>query len=657
MINVSADFKKKIQSQTDFREEAVITLLDGTVLSFDWNDFSLENNSYSDGAGANSLPLGCVVGRTANIELWNGDGHLNSYDFFGASVLLKLSFRVNEDTIKPFTWFNDLVTDKDVIETITLGVFTVIEPETLGETVIISVSDDTYKTDKPYDSAILYPTTAGAVFRDACTRCGLTYDTVSFRNDDFVIESRPENVTYRQVIGYVAMLAAGNARINRSGKMEILTYNFGDLSSDQNDHRHELSNWCGAPKVDTSDIVITGVKTTATVETNGESTERDILCGTEGYVIAVENPLIAGKEQSAVNMIGEVLVGATFRKFEGDHVAYPLAEFMDQVKIIDRRGRVYYSVITDISFVWFGKTSLSNSAAPAVRNNSTYQTAESKAVVAARKLVAKERTARESAVAQLQDRMDNSGGLYSTDEVQQDGSIIHYLHDKPTLAESTNVIKVVADAIGFSVDGGETFPFGVEVSGDVIARILSVIGINADWINVGHISTEVVDNLDVLISELNSAISDAQGEIRIASTGIDQNLRYIEALRGELRETQGYIRTGIVDYDGNNPVIGIAIGQDLVVTKDGNGNDAVETVTINGVEHSYNIIEKQNFRAIYTAKRLAFWEDGVEVAYVSNQQLYITDVVALASLKIGVWSVKDEGDDGLTFKWIGGAGT
>ncbi len=624
MINVSDAFKRTMLERTDFREEAKVTLLDGTTLTFDENDFSVDNNGFTDGAGESTLPLGCAIGRTARIELWNGDEHLNQYDFFGATIILSLTY-----------WLDD-----GTIEKVGIGEFTVIEPETLGETVIISASDAMWKADKDYDSPLLYPATTGAIFRDACTRCGIAYETATFPNDDFEVEQAPDGVTYRQVLGYVAMLAGGNARINRSGKMEILTYDFGSLRADKSTKRHELTEWNDAPKVDTSDICITGVKTKVTVETDDGSEDQDIICGEDGYVISVDNPLIVGKEQEAVDLIGAALVGASFRKFQGTYIAYPLAEFMDQVAIVDRRGNTYYSVITDIDFSFFGQTEISNSAASAIRNNGTYQTPENSAVLAARRLVVKERTARENAVAALNFKLDNSSGLYSTDVEQQDGSVIHYLHDKPTLGESTNVIKIVSDAIGFSTDGGASYPFGVEVSGDVIARILSVIGINADWINVGHISTELVSNLDEILDGINKSISDTQGDLRVASTGIEQNLHYIEALQGELKETQGYIRTGIVDYDGSTPIFGIAIGQNLQTSVDNNGN---------------TVISKKNFRAIYTSKKLAFWEDGVEVAYIQYNKLYITNVVAISNLTVGEWSISGaNAASGLVLKWIGG---
>ena len=35
------------------------------------------------------------------------------------------------------------------------------------------------------------------------------------------------------------------------------------------------------------------------------------------------------------------------------------------------------------------------------------------------------------------------------------------------------------------------------------------------------------------------------------------------------------------------------------------------------------VVDQNNFRATFTAQRLSFWQDANEVAYVSNNRLYI----------------------------------
>lgn len=102
-------------------------------------------------------------------------------------------------------------------------------------------------------------------------------------------------------------------------------------------------------------------------------------------------------------------------------------------------------------------------------------------------------------------------------------------------------------------------------------------------------------------------------------------------------DTEGYIRTGIVYYDGAMPVYGVAVGQDLTCRE------------VDGEQ----LVEQNNFRAVFTATRLSFWQDATEVAYVSNNRLYITNITVLGGIAIGAWSVA-AAESGLTFRWIGG---
>ena len=484
-----------MQSRTDFRCNAVVTLASGEVLELNERAFTLTNNSVTDAAKTRSFPLGVALSRSVQLQLLNDQEQYKDYDFFGAKIRLYFTFPLSE-----------------TVEKIELGNFTVLEPETYGDTVIIKAQDDMYKADIPYRTTLVFPATLSVMFRDLFDNCGLPYSTSSFANDGFIVPTAPsEDLTSRQVLGYIAMIASGNARISREGDVEILSYALGDMAM------HELKSWKDL-KTDTSDILITGVQITVEAES---SDEEDIIYtfGDEGYILSVENPLILGQENDALPLIASGFVGYPFRKFSGSHVAYPLIEFMDTVSVTDRKGNVYFSVATDITFVFFGFTSVANSAVSALRNNSLYVTPETKAIIAAKKLVEAEKTARELAIESLNQKIANAGGFFSTDVEQPDGSVIRYMHDKPTLEASANVIKITAEAIGFSTDGGLTYPFGLEVNGDVIAKILSAEGVNADWITTGALIIKDdagnimfsanVDTGEIIIS----AISDVQNSI------------------------------------------------------------------------------------------------------------------------------------------------
>lgn len=81
-----------------------------------------------------------------------------------------------------------------------------------------------------------------------------------------------------------------------------------------------------------------------------------------------------------------------------------------------------------------------------------------------------------------------SFGVFKTEQVLEDGSTVFYMHDRPELADSTNIWKMTGDAFAVSSDGGQTWNAGMDASGNAIMNILSVIGIEASWINADNLS-------------------------------------------------------------------------------------------------------------------------------------------------------------------------
>lgn len=482
MIHVSSEFKEIMMQRQDFKENAEVTFSDGTVLHLEEKDFSITNNSVVDSADANAVPIGAAICRNIQMELLNEDDHLEKYDFYGARIRLYLTFEL-----------------LNTIEKIEFGTFTVTAPECYGTTVVVNASDDMYKANVAYSTDLSFPATAGAVLRDACSRCSILMATTSFLHDDFQIQTKPSgDYTFRQVIGYLAMIACGNARINRSGKLEILTY---DL--DFTRECHNLTEWKSLT-MDTSDITITGIQTTRKVKkTEGEKeteVEETVRAGSEGYMLTVSNPLVSGNEETLVAWIHEKIAGVPFRRFAGDYITYPLAEFMDLAKITDWRGNTYNTFITDIDFVFFGITTLKNSAESGLRNASKYGSEDTQTNVHLQELIEQERTDRQEAIKNLGDSLNAGGGLYATYEKQPDGSTITYLHDKPTLKESKTVIKITAEAIGVSNDGGKNYLYGFVLDGDIIAKILYAHGIDADYIDTGAIIVRDAETKEIIFS-------------------------------------------------------------------------------------------------------------------------------------------------------------
>ena len=502
MINVSDEFKQLMTERQDFKCNAEVTLANGTVLPLGEDDFSIDNNSLVDSAGANTIPLGVALSRNVQLEIMNDDDHLSDYDFFGAKIRLYLTFELSS-----------------TIEKIEYGTFTVTQPETYGSVVTIVGYDDMYKADKTYSTTLTFPATAKSVLIDSCDTCGILIGDSNFLHNDFQIPTMPSSeYTHRQIIGFIAMIACGNARIDRTGHLQIMTCDF----NYENDSIHDLTDYNNLT-CDTNDVQVTGVQMTKTVtktttdedgNENEEDVEELVKYGSDGYVLEIENPLVAGHEETLVSWIYERFKDVTFRGFTMDYISYPIAEFGDKIKITDWRGKSFYSVLTDVNFVFFGYTTLKNSAESPMRNQSNYTSSEQKALIQGKELVEREKTNREIAVKKLNDTLKNSSGMYSTAEKQPDGSTIYYLHDKPTIAESQNVIKLTAEAIGFSTDGGKNYPYGFTITGEMITRLLYVEGINADYINTGALTVKDKSGNIIFFADIET------GTVRISGDNV-----------------------------------------------------------------------------------------------------------------------------------------
>lgn len=604
MIYVSSEFKEQMELRTDFKEQAEVTFLDGTKLSLTENDFTVSNNSLTDGAGSSGLPLGAAIQRQIQIELMNDDDHLEKYDFVGATIRLYLTF-----------WLPKTKEQKERIEKIEYGYFTVTKPETYGQTVIVTAVDDMYRADKAFYSDLIFPARASELFIEMCEHCGIQPGSTVFRNYDFVITEKPtgDNLTFRSVFGYLAMLVAGNARISRQGTLEILSYNF-SVFDQEGAQIQNLRNFSSL-KFGTEDVVITGIR----MKVKGKTSEEDqtFLCGQEGYLLEVENPLATGQEQKLVDSIGERLIGVHLRDFSGDHVAYPLAEFMDPVYIEDRRGRKYPSVITDIDFTFCGITTLKNSAISAIRNGSKFPSGASKTYEETRKLITKEREARDTAIENLAKKLESSSGLFCTKEEQPDGSIIYYMHDKATLADSMIVWKLTAEAIGISTDGGKTYPTGLDATGIAILEKIYTIGLDATHIITGILNADIVKiknlhlkdisdtagttldaTLDGITSEVSKKVGDAEiiskinqsaEEVSInadkikfeGSTSFSSAIKSdstVSVLSNSLSETQKSVSTLKQTADNISSEVSKKVGNNEIISKI---NQSAEQVSIN----------------------------------------------------------------------------
>ena len=611
MINVSDTFKQKLQDGERVWQEVEITFPGGTVKTVK-DEIMGENCTFSDCAESSSFPIGCVVCKSMTLELDNTSDQWKNYNFYMAKVhaYLKMQTSVaslaatdelldeNYDPILDQSGGAILATKaatEDRVETIDKGIYTITTPEQYGEILSFTALDDMYKTNATYISHLVLPQSIETLVRDACETLGIPSE-VSMAHGNLIVSEIPENMTFRQLFGWAAMLETANARLDSRGYLRFIRWDFSNVQEDYNavvdadgnvtfkggasidsesfisptgnwtidsdgfltliesaaDTSEKLKDFFTSPTVSSDDIVITGIKL--------KNRENEAMYGSTGYVLKLENDLVADSDLDTVAaQIGDSIIGAKFRNMSGELVYNPLIEFGDMAYTYDRKWNRYITPLTDVSCSVNGKTTVKTQADDPIRGQSKFQSESTKAIVEARRLVKKEQSAREKAVKKLEETLKNSSGLYETSVAQEDGSTITYLHDKPTLAESKNVIKFTAEAIGVSNDGGKTYPYGFFLTGDLIAKILYAHGINADYIDTGALTVRDsdgniifqvdMDTKKVIISGDNVVIGGSSLPDKL--TKMDNNIASAKNMTFQLSNDMQTITS---DADGNIPV-------------------------------------------------------------------------------------------------------
>ena len=476
MRNLSTEFKEE-QNNGNHRylKFVDITLKNGTELHLDnsnlWsNGFTFEE-AVSSG---DNFDIGAAIINKFSIVINNIEEKFSEYVFSGAKAVVYVGLKLSTG-----------------IEKIRICTGTVSEePRQKSSIITLTFLDNMSKFDRDYaDVKTVFPATRNQVVRDICSICGVTLQTVKFDRDDFVIQSRPENeaLTCRQMLAWVAQIGCQWAKCDEYGRLCIGWYENLSLETNNIINIKSITNM----SIDLDDIVITGVKVTEHKENPSEDNPaKTYMYGKEGYVLSIAgNKLITENTGNTIaSIIGEKCVGMKFRQFSLNCITDISIEAGDTVKVTDRKGNTFLSYATNVNLQPGNYESISCGAESPERNSAKQYSLLTQVEVAARKNIQKEKTEREKALEELAGRLENSSGVFTTVETDTGGGKIYYLHNKPKLSESNMVWKMTAEAWAVSTDGGKTWNAGMTVDGDTIVRILTAMGINADWINTGAIT-------------------------------------------------------------------------------------------------------------------------------------------------------------------------
>lgn len=707
MINASNAFKKKLEAGEPVRMVVDITFPDGTKKTIN-KDIMNGGNGFSDCAESSSFPIGATVCKTLTLSINNDQEQWKNYNFYEAKIhaylKLQTSYAAPESVSTLLDESYDPILDstgdpiiatqaatKDIIETIDKGVYTVTTPEQYSDIINVTALDDMYKANKTYTSGLKLPQSLINLVRDACKTVGIGMN-LTMDHGDIIIRKIPDSMTFRQLFGYAAMVESANARIDYSGNLRFLKWDFGKMESDNaatvdadgfihfgdvnpsidTDSFISLPGWtinaegflaltsgpgsdvqrlmayANPPALSSDDIVITGIRLKNGETDNNTDTDYSGMYGEEGYVLELENELIDTDQlQTVANIIGEQIVGARFRNLEGDLVYNPLVEFGDMVYTYDRLGNKYLTPLTDVSGNVGGLTTVKTQADDPIRGSSDFYGNSTKAIVAARQMVQKETSAREEAIRRLAETLNSSSGLYMTQEPQQDGSIIYYMHNKATMAESNIIWKLTAEALAVSIDGGKTYPYGFAVTGELITRLLYAEGINADYINAGTLIVRDKSGNAIFEADMDTGSVTLDGSyVTIGGKPLDEKIEDVENMAALARNMTMQLDN---DYQG------------IPVDSNGNYTEFPECTTTATVMYgtqditnncTYTITTSQNIQGHWNKENKTYTVTGLtaDSGWVNIKAAYLNNLVVSKQFSLAKQYAGKDGANGIPGK-------
>jgi hypothetical protein len=548
MRNLSTEFKEQQNSgNRNYLKYADFTFTDGSALSITDKDLWSNGFKFEDAVSqSGSFDIGAAIVNKLTLQINNFSGKYTDYIWDGARVVCHIGLELSTG-----------------IEKIRICTMTVTDAPYQNTAIISLTCEDSMRLfDRDYsDSKLTYPATRLQIIQDACEVCGVTLQSTRFDNDDLVIQNRPDDssITFRQVIAWVAQMGCQWAKSDEYGRLCLGWYErevpdkFYNLvetpwkDTDGNDILDTTGAQIitimqkGITSTDTNgftpwlyDIEITGVKVAEYVENSSQNEAKTYQSGKSGYVIEIsDNKLIQeGSGEKICQIIADRCVGLKFRPFTTGALTNIAWEAGDTIEISDRNGKQYKSFLTSVTLNPGAFEQLECSAKSVSRNKQKQYTLSQQVQAENKKNLKDERTAREKALEELSQRLAESSGTYTTVETQPDGSNIYYLHNKPQLSDSDIVWKMTAEAWAVSTDGGQHWNGGMTVDGDVIARILTATGVNADWINTGTIKAIDKDGNTTFLVDVTT------GRVVINADSVQVKGKDVNAIAKEKAETE-----------------------------------------------------------------------------------------------------------------------
>ncbi len=304
------------------KKNAKITLNNNENTDFLITDINIDANSfkidrYCSLSGA--VVLGSAVAAELSFSLNNSDGKFDDFIFEGSD--LKVEIGVNDSYIP-------------------CGYFTVDEIPVIGKKIGLKALDYMVKFDRLVDFSIFNSKPSMlALLRLCCSKCGVALNesglsTLPNIGECVMTPPKSTNITYRQIIQWIAQITGTCAYIDYNGELSLSWFKSTNITLDSS------SRYIGGNLGEKS-ITVTGIKI--------KTSNTEFLSGSDDYALSIEsNELItAGTEQIIADNIFDVIGGFTYRPFSCNTFSMPYMWPLDGVTYKTATGDEISTVITN----------------------------------------------------------------------------------------------------------------------------------------------------------------------------------------------------------------------------------------------------------------------------------------------------------------------
>lgn len=460
-----------VKNDRDFTCDIRIEHSKGTLNLTDV-DLSQGSLTYTESSqSGDEFTIGSTVASDISFTIFNKPEY-EDIQFMGATVFVSIGLFVQE-AMEHFLQPSQPSRMKgfdDKWEYVPLGRFNIDDVNIKSNTIGLKAMDNMINLDKPYSlSKLSYPATLYQIYTNICSVGDIPIGTLDFPNKDYIVTERPSNdLTLRDVLGYVAELSGTFAKCDRTGRLELKWYEPTDIEISP-DIRYDFIP---------SDYIVQIKGVMASTE------DTTYLVGNEDYAIDLsENPLLQGDYENVLPNIFENIKDITFTPYTSNFKGNPAIQAGDMIVQVDKNGKEYNTLVTKMVYKYRGRSSLEAKGLPDISKGYKGSTNRKLAEIR-RKIdveVGDKLTTLEEQQLQATELIANMLGGYA---IKTDDAF--YIADNEDLSKAMKVWKWGLGGFGYSENGvNGPYTTAVTAEGSIVAELVSAGIITADMVKTG----------------------------------------------------------------------------------------------------------------------------------------------------------------------------